>query len=162
VNIDQVTEKFGGQPKDWRQHKNGGGWVHQDATVAEAAVVGRDAIIRGGAILGGEIRGGTIRGGTILGGIIRGGFICGGVIRGGTFFTSPCQATRSDGYTFTAKVVDGELRLWAGCRDFSWDEAVSHWGNPEHTHRKESMRIIRFLRDQAKAEWARDKKRGVA
>ena len=55
----------------------------------------------------------------------------------------------------TAKVVDGELRVWAGCRNFSWVEAVAHW-NDKHKYGAESQRIIHFLKAQAEAEASRD------
>lgn len=46
--------------------------------------------------------------------------------------------------------LNGELRVWAGCRDFSWDEAVEHWGKSHRLH-EESTRIIEFLRTQVEA-----------
>ena len=94
--------------------------------------------------------------GVLYGGAeVYGGIIRGGDIKGGTFYGTPCQATRHDGYVFTAKVVEGELRIWAGCRDFSWAGAVTHW-NDNHRHGAESQRIIHFLKAQAEAEAIRD------
>jgi hypothetical protein len=112
----------------------------------------RGGTIEGGTIEGGTIEGGTIRGGAIRGGAIRGGTIEGGTIRGGVFTKSPSCAQRSDGYMFVAKIIEsGELRIWAGCRNFSWDEAVAHWSTPGHPHSAESLRIINFLKEQENA-----------
>ena len=95
----------------------------------------------------------------MYGGEFRGGVFRGGVFWGGVFYSSPCCAQRSDGYMFVAKYVDGELRIWAGCRNFSWDQAVEHW-NDDHYMGAESQRIIHFLKAQAEAERDRDAKRG--
>lgn len=121
---------------------------------------------RGGEFWGGEFRDGEFRdgffkGGLFLGGTFRGGEFLDGVFWGGVFYQSPCCAQRSDGYMFVAKYVDDDLRIWAGCRNFSWDEAVAHW-NDDHRHGAESQRIIHFLKAQAEAERERDSKRKKA
>lgn len=54
--------------------------------------------------------------------------------------------------------MNGDLRIWAGCRNFSWGEAVGHW-NDNHKHGRETQRIIKFLREQAEEERKRDRKR---
>lgn len=131
----------------WLKDNRLGGWISDDAVMPQ----GGTAVLYGDA----KIIGGTIEGGTIKGGTIKGGTIWGGTIEGGTFYTSPCCAQRSDGYMFVAKHVDGDLRIWAGCRDFSWGEAVAHW-NDAHRHGAETQRIIHFLKAQAEAEKARD------
>lgn len=113
---------------------------------------------RGGEFLGGKFLGGTFRGGEFRGGVFYDGEFWGGVFWGGVFYQSPCCAQRSDGYMFVAKYVDDDLRIWAGCRNLSWDEAVAHWNN-EHRHGAESQRIIHFLKAQAETERERDKKR---
>ena len=118
-------------------------------------------LFKGGTFKGGTFEGGTFWVGTFLGGVFQGGVFQGGVFRGGVFYQSPCCAQRSDGYTFVAKYVDDDLRIWAGCRNFSWDEAVAHW-NDEHPHGAESQRIIHFLKAQAEAERERDSKREKA
>ncbi len=112
-----------------------------------------------GVFWGGVFHGGVFWGGVFRGGVFRGGVFWGGVFRNGVFYSSPCCAQRSDGYMFVAKYVDGELRVWAGCRNFSWDQAVAHW-NDSHRHGAESQRIIHFLRAQTEAERDRDAKRG--
>ena len=134
----------------WMADNREGGWITDEKHLPQdgAGVLYDDA----------EIYGGTIRGGTIEGGTIEGGTIYGGTIEGGIFYTSPCQATRRDGYVFTAKIINGDLRIWAGCRNFSWDDAVDHW-NDHHIHGAETQRIIDFLRAQAEAEAERDAKR---
>jgi hypothetical protein len=111
---------------------------------------------RGGVFFGGDFRGGVFRGGVFRdgvfwGGVFNGGWFRGGVFRGGEFRVSPACAQRSDGYMFVVHLVDGKLRVWAGCRKFSWDQAVAHWSNPDHPYSAESMRIINFLREQVEA-----------
>ena len=124
-----------------------GGWIEQGASlpVNSRAVVFGDALIFARAASG-----------------LHGGVFRGGDFRGGEFWASPCMAQRSDGYCFMAKYVDGELRIWAGCRNFSWQEAQDHWGDRSHRHHEESMRIINFLKAQADAEAERDAKREAA
>ena len=38
-------------------------------------------------------------------------------------------ATRSDGYAFIGQIVDGVLKIKAGCRYFDIDIARAHWAN---------------------------------
>ena len=109
-------------------------------------------------IVGGEFWGGVFWGGEFWSGTFWNGEFWGGTFWSGEFYQSPCMAQRSDGYLFVAKVVDGELRVWAGCRNFSWDEAVTHW-HDGHRLGAESQRIINFLKAQAEAEEARNKER---
>ena len=113
----------------------------------------------GGMFLGGLFRGGMFYGGMFHGGTFLDGMFLGGTFHGGEYYNSPSAAQRSDGYIFIAKIVDGDLRIWAGCRNFSWSEAVAHWDD-EHRHGAESQRIIHFLKAQAEAEDIRD--RGAA
>jgi hypothetical protein len=109
----------------------------------------------GGTFMGGYFRGGEFNGGTFMGGYFRGGEFNGGTFWGGefwggTFNLSPACAQRSDGYMFVAHFVEGELRIWAGCRNFSWNEAIDHWSD-DHDHGAETQRIIHFLKAQAQA-----------
>jgi hypothetical protein len=71
-------------------------------------------------------------------------------VSGGNHAITPAMAVRSDGFTFTAYITATELRIVAGCRDFSWPEATKHWGK-SHPKHSESTRIIRFLRKQVEA-----------
>jgi hypothetical protein len=112
----------------------------------------------GGEFYGGDFQDGEFYGGTFQDGTFQDGKFYGGEFYGGEFYTSPCCAQRSDGYMFVAKYVDDDLRIWAGCRNFSWDEAVAHW-NDDHERGAESQRIIHFLKAQAEAERDRDAKR---
>ena len=104
----------------------------------------------GGDFFGGEFMGGDFCGGRFWGGEFNGGTFMGGYFRGGTFNLSPACAQRSDGYMFVAHFVEGELRIWAGCRNFSWNEAIDHWSD-DHDHGAETQRIIHFLKAQAQA-----------
>lgn len=125
-----------------------------------------DGTFRGGAFRGGKFRGGEFYDGWFYGGEFHGGAFHGGAFRGGTFHggafhASPCCAQRHDGWMFVAKYVGEELRIWAGCHNFSWEEAVAHW-NDDHRHGAESQRIIHFLKAQAEAERERDAQREQA
>jgi hypothetical protein len=127
-----------------------GGWIEAGATLpakSTATIAGNAMVFKEAAC---NMHGGTFRGGTFHGGWFRGGTFHGGDFRGGEFNKSPSTAQRSDGYVFVAKTVKEELRIWAGCRNFSWDEAVDHWNN-DHPHGKESQRIIYFLKAQEEA-----------
>ena len=117
-----------------------------------------DGVFHDGVFYGNEFCGGEFYDGVFCGGEFYDGVFLGGVFRGGEFYQSPCSAQRSDGYVFVAKYVDDDLRIWAGCRNFSWGEAVAHW-NDDHEHGAESQRIIHFLKAQAEAERERDAKR---
>jgi len=147
-----------------------GGWLEVGATLPKSstAKISGDAIVfkraardmwggtfmggtfRGGDFCGGRFWGGEFNGGTFMGGEFNGGTFMGGYFRGGTFNLSPACAQRSDGYMFVAHFVEGELRIWAGCRNFSWNEAIDHWSD-DHDHGAETQRIIHFLKAQAQA-----------
>ena len=174
---DETIEQYGRTFYRIR-HADGreGGWaetldsIHADSTARfyHDALCFKEGLFRGGTFRGGEFRGGVFydcvfyggefRGGVFYDGVFYDGVFWGGAFRGGVFYQSPCCAQRSDGYTFVAKYVDDDLRIWAGCRNFSWDEAVAHW-NGKHHYGAESQRIIHFLKAQAEAERERDSKR---
>ena len=142
------------------------GWIEAGASLPEDtnARVYDDTLIfakaakntRGGWFYGGEFHDGAFHGGEFHGGEFHGG-----AFRGGAFHASPCCAQRHDGWMFVAKYVGEELRIWAGCHNFSWEEAVEHW-NDDHCHGAESQRIIHFLKAQAEAERERDAQRKQA
>ena len=108
-------------------------------------------VFLGGWFYGGTFYGGTFHAGTFHAGKFLGGWFYGGKFHGGKFHKSPSCAMRADGHMFVAKIVDGELRIWAGCRNFSWGEAVAHW-NDDHPYGAESQRIIHFLKEQEEAQ----------
>ena len=133
-----------------------GGWLEVGAVLPEgstAKIAGEALVMKEAAsrMYGGAFRGGEFRGGEFRGGLFRDGLFQGGEFRGGEFNSSPSCAQRSDGHMFVAKTVDGELRIWAGCRNFSWAKAVAHW-NDDHRHGAESQRIIHFLKAQEEAK----------
>lgn len=136
-----------------------GAFVFKAAAEKMYGGVFHDGVFRGGVFYGGVFHGGVFYGGVFRGGWFGSGEFRGGTFRGGVFHQSPCCAQRSDGYMFVAKYVGDDLRIWAGCRNFSWDEAVAHW-NDDHDYGAESQRIIHFLRAQAEAERDRDAERG--
>ena len=58
MTFEQLEKKYGKQERvDWKQHENGGGWVHKNATITDKVFVGEDAIVWSGEIYGGEISG---------------------------------------------------------------------------------------------------------
>ena len=130
-------------PKEWHQHTNGGGWVHQDAKIMKPKIeISGDAVISGGVIWGGEIwggvisggmisgdaviwggeiRGGEISGGVIRGGVIRGGEIRGGEISGGEWTFSPLQIQGSKHFVVTGS----HTHIAIGCQNHT----ISEWQN---------------------------------
>lgn len=66
-------------------------------------------------------------------------------VYGGKHIKTVAMASRSDGWTFAAYMAP-ELRITAGCRNFSWTQAVAHWGDPQHYMHAESMLIINYLK----------------
>jgi hypothetical protein len=145
------------------RHADGreGGWAETLDSIppgSTAEFYGDALCFKGGTFQGGTFEGGVFWDGVFWGGTFWDGVFWGGTFRGGVFYTSPCCAQRSDGYIFVAKYVDDDLRIWAGCRNFSWDGAVAHW-NDDHPYGAESQRIIHFLKAQAEAERERDAKR---
>lgn len=152
----------------WIKEDRKGGWIGENAKLpqdtdaeiyGDALIIGgifldgtfEGGIFRGGIFGGGTFQGGTFEGGTFLDGIFLDGIFQGGIFRGGEFYGSPSCAQRSDGYMFVAKIVEGDLRIWAGCRNFPWDRAVDHWSG-DHPHGEESTLIIHFLKKQAERE----------
>ena len=157
--------KRDGWPAGWIEAggelpKNTTARIYHDTLIfAAAAARMYGGVFLDGVFWGGKFRGGVFWDGEFLDGKFFDGVFWVGVFHEGEFYSSPCCAQRSDGYMFVAKYVDGELRIWAGCRNFSWDQSVAHW-NDDHYMGAESQRIIQFLKAQAEAERDRDAKRG--
>ena len=99
MTFQELNTKLGGglNPDDWKQHPNGGGWVHERATVDAKAFIGSEAIVyfshyretkvmRGGVMWGGVMYGGVMSGGVMSGGVMYGGEMWGGVMYGGEMF----------------------------------------------------------------------------
>ena len=103
--------------------------IDAGARIGERARIGADAIIGARASIGADARIGTrawIGARAIIGervNIDAGAQIGAGV----TLNTSPPQSRRSDGYLFALYPHDGALRITAGCRDFTLDDARAHW-----------------------------------
>ena len=57
----------------------------------------------------------------------------------------------SRGYTFAAVLQDGEWRIRAGCRDFSIDEALEHWGPDGESDNPECLALVEKLKAEIKA-----------
>ena len=130
--------------KDFGDVKAGdiGGFIEKEANLSTSG----NAWVRGNAQVYGDAR--------VYGNVQ----VCGNAwvrgyaqVYGGTHKSTIAIATRSDGYTFAGYMASGELRITAGCRDFNWGDAVSHWDRDDHPKRAESMRIIQFLRAQVEA-----------
>ena len=80
---------------DWKQYKNGGGWVYKDAFIAESddIFIGENAVV-----LRGTIKGGTIE--------------------GGTWKTNPLYIVGSRHDISNAK--PGHIRIGCKCEPFDW------------------------------------------
>ncbi len=169
IITDETKQKYGCTFHRMTRYGKPAGWIEAGGELPEdtsARIYGDTLIfaaaaanIQGGEFWDGEFWDGEFWDGVFQGGVFWGGVFRGGVFRGGEFHSSPCCAQRSDGYMFVAKYVDGELRIWAGCRNFSWEQSVAHWDDG-HYMGAESQRIIHFLKSQAEAERDRDAKRG--
>ena len=53
-------------------------------------------------------------------------------------------AVRSDDYVFTPATRDGVPMVFAGCREFTHEQAQAHWG-PGHPKSVETLAILSFL-----------------
>ena len=107
---------------------NGNAWVYGDARVYGDAWVYGDAQVHGDARVYGNAQ------------------VSGNAqVYGGKHIKTVAMASRSDGWTFAAYMAP-ELRITAGCRNFSWAQAVAHWGGPQHYMHAESMLIINYLK----------------
>tara|TARA_R110000868_G_scaffold217532_2_gene467635 strand:- start:1111 stop:1521 length:411 start_codon:yes stop_codon:yes gene_type:complete len=98
----------GNGPVAAHQHPNGGGWVADTATVDASVYVGTAAHVYGNAEVYGDAwvySDARVYGNARVYGIMR-----------------------SDGYAFVAlPCADGQIRVIAGCRYFTFEEAREHW-----------------------------------
>lgn len=121
-------------------------YISEQARVCEQAVVGGSSHMEGWSRAYGtcEISGRTFMRGhaTVMGTVhLRGEpRLDGGVYRG--------IFRELDGFTFTAvPCMDGLKRIVAGCRYFTYDQAVAHWGQHSNLQkRRESMAIVNYFR----------------
>jgi hypothetical protein len=99
--------------------------------------VGDNALVRGSAQVGGN---------ALVGGNAQ--------VGGNALITkTPTCATRSDGCTFTLLPCrDGVFRISAGCRYFTFDEAVTHWTATcgGTSLGEESLLIVEFFKNISK------------
>ena len=90
----------------------------------------RGANLRGANLGCADLGGADLRGANLRGANLRGADL-GGVYLGSTYFCVQWivqGGTRSDGYQFMLTNFIGEgVRVKAGCRNFTWDEAIAHW-----------------------------------
>jgi hypothetical protein len=66
---------------------------------------------------------------------------------------TPPRVTRTDGYDFVAvPCVDGEIRVIAGCRYFTFKEAKAHWKSTRGGTElgEETMGILKYLKSMSK------------
>lgn len=133
-------------------HVYGSSYICHDVLIHDAARVSDSVCVYGRATVYGEL-GGEVR---VYGAthICKGFRLSGDVIlRRGTFKEIPPMIMRSDGHAFVLMPDD---TITAGCRDFTKEQALRHWGNPEHPHRAESLFILDRLfamRDFRKAQF---------
>ena len=112
----------------------GNAWVYGDARVYGEAEVSGNAWVYGNAQASGNAR---VYGNAQVSGNAQ--------VYGGKHTKTVAMASRSDGWTFAAYMAP-KLRITAGCRNFSWAQAVAHWGDPQHYMHAESMLIINYLK----------------
>ena len=103
------------------KHPNGGGWVANTANVEDTVYVEPnsrvcdDAMITGNVVVSGRS---CVRGNVIISGNKTRVFSK----------TRISGIERSDGYTFIyVPDADGVMKVQAGCRDFTMEEAKKHW-----------------------------------
>jgi hypothetical protein len=163
-----TTFDFGNGPVPAHQHANGGGWVADTATVAETAYVGPDARVYGDAWVYGRAYvsdNARVYGNALVSGDARvyddarvfGDALVSGSagVYGDAWVTNRKfpQIKRSDGYDFIAvPCKDGKVRVIAGCRYFTFEEAKQHWkstrgGTPLGN---ETMLILKYLKAYTK------------
>ena len=129
---------FGFGPVPAHRHSNGGGWVADTATVADTAYVGPDAMVSGNAEVYGNAR---VSGNAQMFGDAR----VFGTIQ---IDSRIIAANRSDGYTFLiCRDSENVIRITAGCRYFTPEEAISHWTNTRSGTKlgAESLQIVDHL-----------------
>ena len=100
MTFEQLEKKYGKLERvDWKQHENGGGWVHKNATITDKVFVGQNAIVWSGEISG------TAR-------------ISGGVIYGGKWSTTPLFLTGSCHSLTNCK--PGYIQIGCHCKTIDW------------------------------------------
>jgi len=141
-----------------KRHSNGGGWVADSASVADTAYVGPDAWVFGNAEVFGNAR--VFGNAKVSGnaGVYGNAEVSGNAGVYGNAEVSdnarinhtPVQVTRSDGYTFImVNCADDISRIIAGCRFFTYEEAIQHWNATRGgtTLGEESIMIVNFLKN---------------
>ena len=124
-----------------RKHTNPDGEV-VTIYIGEWAKIGAGAVIGGWAKIGGRANIGV---GAVIGerAVIGVGANIGEWAKIGA--GAKRHAVRSDGYVFTVGTLNGVPTVWAGRRGFSEGQARTHWGDPAHPHRAETLAILDFL-----------------
>ena len=160
----------GNGPVPAHQHPNGGGWVANTAFVADTVYVGPDAHVSGNAEVFGNAKvsgdawvydNAKVYGNAWVYGnahVSGNAEVFGNALVFGTAIIKDRkfpQIKRSDGYDFIAvPCSDGETRVIAGCRYFTFKEAKKHWkktrgGTPLGD---ETMLILKFLKQYVKMQ----------
>ncbi len=165
-DTEMTTFDFGPGPVPAHKHSNGGGWVADTAYVADTAFIGPDALVYDTARVYGDakVSGAAWVNGTaevfdtaqIYGNAqvfdtaqVYGNAL---VYSNALVSVTPPRASRSDGYDFIAvPCADGQVRVIAGCRCFTFEEAYAHWtatrgGTPQG---EETIDILDFLKTRA-------------
>ena len=85
-----------------------------------------------------DLRYADLRDADLRGANLRGADLCG---------ASGCiLLTETDhGYHVVAGFREGEWRIWAGCRDFTIQEAREHWGAPDYHTPLSGRRVVACL-----------------
>jgi hypothetical protein len=134
----------------------GGARVNGDARVSDRALIRGNAIVAGNARICGQSQ---VYGSAIVSGnaILQGecqvygkAQVFGGMLLHGTakIRITPTSIVRSDGYTFIyVPCADGEMRVLAGCRYFTMEQALAHWKKARKGTRlgNETLKILAAL-----------------
>ena len=105
----------------------------------------RGAYLSGANLRGANLRGANLRGAYLSGAYLSGANLSGADLRGAYLYGADLSGanlrgadlgnqwiiqggTRADGYQFMlTNFTNAGVRVKAGCRNFTWDEAIAHW-----------------------------------
>ena len=133
-------------------------FVHEGANLRSADL--RSADLSGANLSGADLRGADLSGAYLSGANLSGANLSGADL-GLTCLIDGGQ--RSDGYRFIGWMKESVLQIHAGCRNFTFDEAIVHWtetrGNTPLG--KETMAILAHIWSSAAARGFVGVKEGV-
>ncbi len=119
----------------------------------------REANLRGADLFGADLRGVNLRGADLRGVNLRGADLrranlFGVDLRGANLFGVDLRGVRGvisiqfdpRSYILVAYVHDGEIKIMAGCRNFTKPEAIAHWGSDDYHDKQLGRQYVRFIK----------------